>query len=198
MTTEPQGRIPLYVLAGGQSRRFGSDKARALVNGQPLILHIAGSLAPVSASVCVVAARPGLYGDLGLRTIGDEHPGLGPVAGLEAALSDAGGAGWILLTSCDLVSPKTSWVQILLAAAANGPQAVVFRGEHVEGLFGAYHTSALEPVRGFLAGGGRAVHHLLDQLKTTYLPLPQDWPALPHINTLAELERALKRSIPPW
>lgn len=79
-----------YVLAGGKSRRFGSDKARAVVHHQPFLLHVARQLAPLCESVWVVAQRAGQYEDLGLATLGDLAPGSGPLAGLQTALSHAG------------------------------------------------------------------------------------------------------------
>ena len=50
--------VPAYILSGGRSSRFGSDKARALAAGKPLILHAADTVAPVAASITVVADRP--------------------------------------------------------------------------------------------------------------------------------------------
>ncbi len=85
----PSPRPMAYVLAGGKSRRFGSDKARAMLAGQPLLLHVARQLEPVCSCVWVVAQRAGQYDDLGLPTLGDLALGLGPLAGLQTALSHA-------------------------------------------------------------------------------------------------------------
>ncbi len=41
------------VLAGGQSRRFGSDKALALLDGRPLIAHVIAALAAQTEAVIV-------------------------------------------------------------------------------------------------------------------------------------------------
>ena len=43
-TLRPMDRVPGYILAGGRSRRFGTDKARAEVGGTPLLRHAAASL----------------------------------------------------------------------------------------------------------------------------------------------------------
>ena len=49
--------LPLLVLAGGQSRRMGRDKATLEWEGTPLLLRVIRRLAPVAAGVWV-AARP--------------------------------------------------------------------------------------------------------------------------------------------
>ena len=79
-------KIPLYILAGGHSSRFGGDKALADLDGQAMILRVAEQWAPWTARVCVVAERPEKYAGLGLRTIADRITGLGPIGGLARAL----------------------------------------------------------------------------------------------------------------
>src|SRR5437867_170131 len=95
--------LPLYIAAGGRSSRFGSDKARADVNGIPLILHVARRLEEAVSSLTVVADVEHKFEDLQLRTIADQHPGFGPMAALHAALDDQKHEGWLLLVSCDFV-----------------------------------------------------------------------------------------------
>jgi molybdopterin-guanine dinucleotide biosynthesis protein A len=83
--------IPVYLLAGGRSSRFGSDKARAELAGVPLILRLAHQVEPVASPLVVVADRRDKYLDLGLTTIADALPGLGPLGGL---LTACGRSGW--------------------------------------------------------------------------------------------------------
>jgi molybdopterin-guanine dinucleotide biosynthesis protein A len=85
--------VGAYILAGGKSRRFGSDKALAMVEGRPLIARLADRVRPHVARVTVVAERVDKYAHLGLRTIGDVVAGLGPLGGLRTALEDMEGAG---------------------------------------------------------------------------------------------------------
>lgn len=183
---------PVYILAGGRSRRFGSDKARALVDDRPLIVRVVHATAALGPPVTVVG-RAGEYEDLGLRTIGDDPPGVGPIGGLAAALADAASrdAQWLLLLSCDFVTLKPQWLRQLRDKAGEPAQAVVFRGEHVEPLCALYHVSAITPTREAIAAGDGALHRLLGRLHCRYLPLPDDWPELAHVNTPAELQRAI-------
>lgn len=178
--------IPIYILAGGQSSRFGSDKARALVDGVPLLVGVARALGG-PGPVTVVAATDGQYEDLGLRTIADAHPALGPLAGLERALADRA-AGWLLLAACDTLGLRPEWLERLAAARVGGRSAVAFRGEHWEPMPALYHTAILPAVRGRLGQEeqARSLHSLLEE-HAAAVALPGGWGALRSINTRADL-----------
>lgn len=185
---------PLYILAGGQSSRFGQDKARAIFHGQPLILGVAAALKPVTGRCVVVAATADKYAELGLETIADARPGLGPMAGLEKALEHAalGGHLWVAVAACDMVGLRASWVKTLLAQAHEPTQAVVYQaqGERPQPLLAIYHVSALEQVRAHLDQGALAMWRLLQALRTTTLPPPDDWSSHRGVNTPQELDDA--------
>ncbi|MBX3593270.1 molybdenum cofactor guanylyltransferase [Sphingomonas sp.] len=77
------------LLAGGRSRRFGTDKALARLNGQTLLDHAAHALAAYCDSVVVIGHEASGY-----RTLPDwPRAGLGPLGGLAAALRHAAGHG---------------------------------------------------------------------------------------------------------
>lgn len=112
------------ILAGGAARRFGGDKAAAVLNGRPLIEHVAAALAPHVASVMVVGrAWPGLV-DIA------DPPGeqVGPLGGLSAALAYARENGFsaVLSAPCDTpLLPEALVAQVASAACAYVPQLPV-------------------------------------------------------------------------
>lgn len=87
------------ILAGGEARRFGSDKALAAWRGRSLIEHVLAALAPQVETVIVCGREhPGLIG------VPDRPlPGLGPLGGIAAALHHAAGQGYdaVLTAPCD-------------------------------------------------------------------------------------------------
>ncbi len=87
------------VLAGGIGRRFGGDKALAEINGVPLIGRVIAALAAETADV-VVCGRD-WFGHVALAD--RPAPGLGPMAGLAAALHHAAAQGYdaVLSAPCD-------------------------------------------------------------------------------------------------
>lgn len=72
--------IPIaFILAGGQSRRMGSDKAVIQFHGKRLIDHVIERLSQQAEQIILSAGQD--YGT-GLSTIGDAQAFQGPVAGL--------------------------------------------------------------------------------------------------------------------
>lgn len=87
------------LIAGGQSRRFGSDKALAPLEGRPLMSCIIDALQPqVDALVVCGREWPGLASLPDLPA-----PDQGPLGGLCAALHHAHGHGFdaVLTAGCD-------------------------------------------------------------------------------------------------
>ena len=94
-------KILAAILAGGQSRRFGSDKALATVDGKTMLDHVADALTPqVDAIVVVGRSSPGM------NCVADvPRTGLGPLGGLAGALVYARDHGFdaVLSSGCDLI-----------------------------------------------------------------------------------------------
>jgi molybdopterin-guanine dinucleotide biosynthesis protein A len=115
------------IFAGGAARRFGSDKAVALIDGIPMIDHVAMRLRGQCAMVMVVGREwPGLV------TVEDRpRPGMGPLGALAGALIHAGENGFdlVLTSGCDLPDLPRDLVERL----APGP--AVAKGQPLLGLW---------------------------------------------------------------
>ncbi|GGI81263.1 molybdenum cofactor guanylyltransferase [Polymorphobacter multimanifer] len=109
-------RILGAILAGGQSRRFGTDKAVACLDGRPLIEHVVAALRRQCDAI-VIVGRP----FPGLEALADRpHPGLGPLGGLAAALhaGQARGFEMVLTAPCDTPRLPRDLVDILSPSPA--------------------------------------------------------------------------------
>lgn len=83
------GRTLGLILAGGRSRRMGTDKAFVPLAGRLLIEHVIARLAPqVDALVISSNAPPEDFAAFHLPVLADIHGGFrGPLAGVHAALA---------------------------------------------------------------------------------------------------------------
>jgi molybdopterin-guanine dinucleotide biosynthesis protein A len=95
-----------FILAGGQSRRMGTDKSLLTIDGQTFVERIAIQLSAVASSVTVVGNRESSATNLGaslpisLKQIPDVYSRWGALGGVHAALS-ACLAKWALIVACD-------------------------------------------------------------------------------------------------
>ena len=84
-------RAPLSAaaLAGGQSRRMGSDKALLplVAGGQPMLGVVLDRLGAVADDVLVVANDQARYAALGARVVPDLRPNIGALGGIQAAIA---------------------------------------------------------------------------------------------------------------
>ncbi len=192
--------LPVYIASGGASRRFGSEKARALLpDGRTLLEHVAEKLQPIAAKITVVADRIDKYADLGLRTIADQQPGRGPLAGLQSALLDAGDPTWIFYTSCDFLGFDTHWIEQLWNAGMPESTAIVFQSQPHDGselarwepVFALYHTQLLGAVTTALNENQLTFWRFLQAVSAQSVPAPKQWENAISINTPADLQTYL-------
>lgn len=165
----PKGRRPRpltrllgAILAGGQARRFGSDKAQALYQGTRLIDRVAAALSAQCASV-VVCGRE----EPGFACLPDwPEAGLGPLGGLAAALHHARKAGFSCVLSTGVDAPD---LPLDLAEALAGEGAAIVESQPVVGL---WPVAVLPVLEAFIAGGGRSLYRCADALGARRVELP--------------------------
>jgi molybdenum cofactor guanylyltransferase len=188
------------IMAGGDSRRMGRDKAGLQLGEQTLIEHVASALKPVfrTVQVSVRRHRP----DIDLPQIGDLVPDGGPLAGLCAALAQVASAGteataWIFLVATDMPFLQSRLIE-RLAQERDGFDAVVpVVGGHPQPLAAFYSTSVLCTLQGVLGGEGkRSLRAALERLNVCYVDqsrLQESDPGLRSfidLDTPQELDRA--------
>lgn len=118
--------ISLAVLAGGQSVRFGSNKALTPIGGKPILHRVLAAAAGLADEIFVVTNTPEAYPDLGLPLVSDIRPAGGALRGLHTALSTAT-QPWVLCLACDMPFLQTALLRFLCerALAASAPLGVV-------------------------------------------------------------------------
>jgi molybdopterin-guanine dinucleotide biosynthesis protein A len=94
--------VSAVILAGGESRRMGQDKAWLEVEGQPLIHRALRALQAAGLAEIFISGRPGVnYCKLGCPVLLDLEPGFGPLGGIERALR-AASSPLLLVLAVDL------------------------------------------------------------------------------------------------
>ncbi len=83
---EDRTRVSAIILAGGQSRRMGRDKAFIEFKGVPLIAHVIERVRHVSNDVLIVANDADAFVRFGLPVVADVYPGKGSLGGIFSGL----------------------------------------------------------------------------------------------------------------
>lgn len=163
------------ILAGGKSTRFGSDKAAAMLNGRPLIDHVAEALsAQVDAVIICGRVWPGM------QCMADRpHADMGPLGGLNAALHFArdNGFGHVLSAGCDMLPiPKMP--------APEDPEKACFVDGHY--LFGLWPVSLAATLDRHLdQQSNHSMRHWVDTIAAQAVPATS---VHANFNTPADLE----------
>ncbi len=190
-------RLPVYVLAGGGSQRFGEeDKARVLLGGETLLNRVAGMMSEVADGVICVGREAGDYDDLDIETIGDQVKDCGPLGGLAAGLKhqlETKGRGWCFFCSCDLGLVKSAWLDLLFHGIDQGGcVGVVFKDKYWEPFPGLYHTDLLESVDKCFERKRYAMQGLLCGAQVKGIGKPADWLKFNQLNRMVDVERFIE------
>lgn len=182
---------PLFglVLAGGASTRMQRDKAAIEYHGQSQ-LHWTFHLLSHVCAATFVSVRPDQREDptrAGLPQIVDRQPGIGPIAGISAALQAHPKAAW-LVVACDLPFLNEATLRYLVAHRDARKIATAFKSSHdglPEPLCAIWEPAAREPVLAYVAAGKQCPRKFLINADALLLDLP-DGRALDNVNTSEE------------
>lgn len=144
------------VLAGGGSRRFGSPKTVARLHGTPLWQLAAERLGAVCDDVVAVVNHPRVAQQVDVETLPDRRPLMGPLGGIDAALSRAVASGHeaVLVLAVDMPWVGTGALRLLVEGWREHGRVTLPRagppwGSHP--LCGVYPLGTLVPLTDALA-----------------------------------------------
>lgn len=153
-----------FVLTGGRSRRYGSDKALIDIGGVPLAGHLLGLLADAGADPVSTVGGPDR--NIGFPHIFDRFAGAGPLGGLISALDECAKA-WALVVATDLVALDVATLTGMAGARTESCDAVVALSERREPMCAIWRVRpALKVMLRSWADGQRSVLPLFDMLDT--------------------------------
>ena len=168
----------------------GVDKGLQDLNGRPMVQWVLDRLAPQVDAVWINANQNlGRYGEFGYRVLPDRIPDFaGPLAGLHAALSEAG-SPLLATVPCDSPFLPSDLVSRLLEAltAENAELAVARTGKQVHRAFCLVRRELLPRLETFLASGERRVGLWHASLNLVEVGFDDQAECFGNINTIAEL-----------
>lgn len=182
-------KISIAILAGGRSRRMGTDKAMLSADGKPMLERMAQAAQETRRPVMVVGRpRPDSWPLSGITFMTDPTPDLGPIGGLQAALRHARGP--VMLLACDMPRLTSTAINWLLRTAEERTLEhglIVRNGDQLEPLFSVYMPSLDALIEERIAQQKLSLVGLFAAKRFAYIDAPADTrPVLVNVNTMDE------------
>jgi molybdopterin-guanine dinucleotide biosynthesis protein A len=142
-----------FVVAGGESRRMGRDKALLPRGGADLLDHAVARLREVTADVRILCGPTRRYVERGLPVEPDLVAGAGPLGGVLTGLAAAAGRPGLFL-AVDLPHVPVALLARIVERAEGWDAVVPVSSHGPEPLCAFYGPACREPIRRRMEAGG--------------------------------------------
>ncbi len=197
-------RLPIIVLAGGASRRMGTDKRLVDIDGVPMLQRVLDRVAGASRVVIVIdPSRPlpdALVRGDGRTVVPDLRPDAGPLAGLEAGLAALASDPAALVVGADMPWIEPAVLGLVAERLTAQPDAdlacLAFDGRRQPFPIACRPVLLLRRVTRLLDTGERRLRRLLDAApvvaidEVTWRRLDPAGGSVRDVDTPADLARA--------
>ena len=179
------------IMAGGGSRRIGTDKSMLSIEGRPIIERTCERLGPCFEQILISANEADKFAFLGFEVVPDKVPEQGPLMGIASAL-EASANEINFVVACDIPDIKLRHVRRILSEAAGSNADIIVpitsNGKY-EPLFAVYRKSTLEAINNVLSSGGRKISDVFALCKVKNVELGA---SMVNLNTMDEYEEFRK------
>lgn len=158
------------ILAGGQATRFdGRDKSSLVVGGRSILARQVDELSQIADDILIVGSwrpvhEPGDVVVSPIRHVPDRLPGLGPLAGLDAALA-AARHEVLVVVACDMPFVTARFLGYLLSLIPDADAVVPRTEDGYHPLCAAYSRACRPAIARRLSEGRLALTGLLDDVR---------------------------------
>jgi len=179
------------IMAGGYSRRMGTDKSMMSIEGRPIIQRTCEQLAACFEQVLISANESEKFTFLGYKVIPDKVQGQGPLMGIASTL-EASKSELNFVVACDIPQIEIRNVRKILAEAVSSDADIIIpvtNDGKYEPLFAVYRRRTLKAINKVLSSGGRKISDVFESCKVKEISLKD---SIVNLNTMAEYEEFQK------
>jgi molybdopterin-guanine dinucleotide biosynthesis protein A len=187
------------VLAGGESSRFGRDKALEVFHGSRMVDRCVQGLRALCDPVLVVANDLSPLLDVDAALVRDIIPRRGPLGGIYTALFFSPHP-WVLVKATDMPYLEPALAERLVREALQDKADVIVprTGPYYEPLLAAYHVRCLPHVARCIGDDKRQIISFYGKVRvrtleeTQWRPLDPRGRSFWNVNTPEDLQRILR------
>lgn len=194
-----QHAVTGVMLAGGQSRRLGRNKAVELVDGELLFTRVAKRLSSICNEIVVVVADKAQADLLPLpdqsKITTDVYPGKGSLGGIYSGI-DAASNEWSIVVACDMPFLNVELLDYMLSLREAVGVVVPLVDGRPEPTHAAYSKICLAPIRQRLSRDELKITGFFDDVGVAYVPeadvrrIDMDLLTFFNVNTEEDLDKA--------
>ena len=156
------------ILAGGENKRMGVDKAFLKVSGIPMIELVLRALGPLVHQVLIVTNSPERYQGYDARVITDRLDQRGPLTGIYSGISSSK-SEYNIVVACDMPFLNTGLLSYLMELAPGYDAVVPGVGELAEPLHAVYSKRLLPVIEDQIRKDERRIQGIFCQANVRYV-----------------------------
>ncbi len=172
MNTPSEQKVPGVtgvILAGGESRRMGSDKSLLPIDGARFIDHVYSRMKVLFDDVMIVTNSPDLYRGIDCRKVPDIYAAQGSLAGIHSGLAHAT-QDRIFVVGCDMPFVSAGLIRKICSHAEEGDLVIPHSSNGHEPLHALYRKSCLPAIEQVLDAGKKRIALFFEQVKVIDVP----------------------------
>ncbi len=184
------------ILAGGMSRRFGSNKALSRFEGERLIQRLCNTVGSVTDRMMLITNTPDDFAFLELESRKDLVPRCGPVGGIYTALRTAS-TPLCLCVACDMPFIRPAFLEYMVERSSGYDVVVPVNEGREEPLCAVYRETCVPAIEHRIQAGRYKITGFFDEVRVLRVA-PEDAEfhdadMFFNINDMADYGEALKR-----
>jgi molybdopterin-guanine dinucleotide biosynthesis protein A len=159
--------VSCIILAGGQSRRLGEDKAFIEVGGIRLLDYVYGKCQKLFSEIIIATNQPHQFTEYQATIVVDEIPGAGSSGGLYTGLKRASN-DYSFCVGCDMPFLKLELMAYLIEQRSGYDVVIPRTKPGFEPLHALYSKQCIKPMKKLLDKGNLKIYNLLPEVRVRY------------------------------
>jgi molybdopterin-guanine dinucleotide biosynthesis protein A len=182
-------KITGIILAGGQSKRMGTDKGLIGLSGKPLISYAIDTLSGICGEI-LISANDDAYNSFGLKVVPDLMTGQGPMGGIYSCMK-AVKTKYVIVLSCDMPFVDKQIIDLLLTGKNHYQAVLPGHKGFMQPVCALYNSEILPIIEHHLFSGKLKLAGFIEMLNHKIVEISyEDEYKLLSINTKSELLEA--------
>ncbi|MFQ5575398.1 MAG: molybdenum cofactor guanylyltransferase [Anaerolineae bacterium] len=187
----------IAILAGGQSRRMGRNKALLKLGGSPILQWVINTVQGLTDDLFLVTNTPQIYRPFNVPMTPDAIPGKAALGGIYSAILRARHE-WVLVLACDMPLLNPNVITFLARRRQNFDVVAPLVTTHPETLHTYYRKTCLPAVEKQVHSGQLKITGFFEAVNVCYVTkknlttVTSNFDFLINLNTPQELQRLQK------